>query len=211
LLQPSDVLLGYLRTSPSSAVINWLVTMRYTLFLVAKQIVVLPKSVTPARITSNLTGALAAANRLRFDTTDLKTLDNLAASGKQKRWAYAFPCQISWVYILTDSFSLPFYRFLTPPWRTYFLRTNWDTISADFFCSCRAWACQLAHIVTPSDESPLLRYHFLDTRLSLYGSACFIAAPITRAMYLRALIITWQKHSCEKLPNDFHWGAVNCD
>jgi glycerol 2-dehydrogenase (NADP+) len=69
--------------------------MRYTLFLVAKQIVVLPKSVTPARITSNLTGALAAANRLRFDTTDLKTLDNLAASGKQKRWAYAFPCQIS--------------------------------------------------------------------------------------------------------------------
>lgn len=81
-LQPSDVLLGY---------------------LLAKQIVVLPKSVTPARITSNLTGAVAAANRLRFDTTDLKTLDDLAASGKQK-------------------------RFLTPPWPVELGLANWPTL-----------------------------------------------------------------------------------
>lgn len=55
------------------------------LILVAKGIVVLPKSVTPVRITSNFTGAFAAANKLRFDIADLQTLDDLAASGKQKR------------------------------------------------------------------------------------------------------------------------------
>ena len=51
-------------------------------FLVAKGIVVLPKSVNPVRITSNFTGALAAMNELGCD---LQTLDGLAASGKQKR------------------------------------------------------------------------------------------------------------------------------
>jgi glycerol 2-dehydrogenase (NADP+) len=80
-LQPADVLLGYLRMS-FFFVVN---IIRYTLFLVAKGIVVLPKSITPARIISNFTGAIAAANKLRFDATDLQTLDNLAASGKQKR------------------------------------------------------------------------------------------------------------------------------
>ena len=57
----------------------------YILILVAKGIIVLPKSVTPVRITSNFRGALAAANKLFFDTCDLQTLDGLAASGKQRR------------------------------------------------------------------------------------------------------------------------------
>ncbi|KJA17611.1 hypothetical protein HYPSUDRAFT_170377 [Hypholoma sublateritium FD-334 SS-4] len=62
-LQPADVLLGY---------------------LIAKGIVVLPKSVTPARIASNFTGALAGAEKL--DTLDIEKLDGLAANGKQKRF-----------------------------------------------------------------------------------------------------------------------------
>ena len=45
----------------------------------------LPKSVTPARITSNFTGAVAAANKLTCNVNDIETLDGLAASGKQKR------------------------------------------------------------------------------------------------------------------------------
>ena len=45
----------------------------------------LPKSVTPARIASNFTGALAAADKLSSDVADLQTLDGLAAGGKQKR------------------------------------------------------------------------------------------------------------------------------
>jgi len=57
----------------------------YVNFLVVKGTVVLPKSVNPARITSNFTGAVAAANKLRFEDADLQTLDGLAASGKQKR------------------------------------------------------------------------------------------------------------------------------
>ena len=44
----------------------------------------LPKSVTPARIASNYTGALAAASKLSAD--DLAKLDSLAAAGKQKRF-----------------------------------------------------------------------------------------------------------------------------
>ncbi|KAL0576104.1 hypothetical protein V5O48_005878 [Marasmius crinis-equi] len=62
-LQPADVLLG------------WLVT---------KGVVTLPKSVTPARITSNLHGALSAATKLSKE--DIETIDGLAASGKQQRF-----------------------------------------------------------------------------------------------------------------------------
>ncbi|RDB26935.1 D-galacturonate reductase [Hypsizygus marmoreus] len=62
-LNPSDVLIGY---------------------LVAKGFVVLPKSVTPSRITSNLTGALVAAQKL--EKADIAELDGLAASGKQRRF-----------------------------------------------------------------------------------------------------------------------------
>ncbi|KAF8958162.1 NADP-dependent oxidoreductase domain-containing protein [Flammula alnicola] len=62
-LQPADILLGY---------------------LLAKGFVVLPKSVTPARIASNFTGALAAAEKL--DAADIEKLDGRAASGKQKRF-----------------------------------------------------------------------------------------------------------------------------
>ncbi|KAK7041444.1 hypothetical protein VNI00_009310 [Paramarasmius palmivorus] len=62
-LQPADVLLGW---------------------LVAKDIVALPKSVTPARITANLKGAIAASTKLTKE--DIETIDGLAASGKQKRF-----------------------------------------------------------------------------------------------------------------------------
>lgn len=44
----------------------------------------LPKSVTPARIEANFTGALAAYNKLTAD--DVAKLDGLAAAGKQKRF-----------------------------------------------------------------------------------------------------------------------------
>ncbi|KAG2142349.1 NADP-dependent oxidoreductase domain-containing protein [Suillus clintonianus] len=59
----SDVLLGYLLT---------------------KDVIVLPKSMTPSRIESNLTGALEAYKVLTPD--DLNVLDGIAASGKQKRF-----------------------------------------------------------------------------------------------------------------------------
>jgi glycerol 2-dehydrogenase (NADP+) len=51
---------------------------------VAKDIVVLPKSVTPSRIESNLTGALEAHSVLTPE--DIKILDGVAAGGKQKRF-----------------------------------------------------------------------------------------------------------------------------
>ena len=85
-LHPSDILLGYLRMFIFCLSAFNRDNNRFTyLILVAKDIVVLPKSVTPVRITSNFTGALAAANKLRFDVTDLQTLDRLAASGMQRR------------------------------------------------------------------------------------------------------------------------------
>lgn len=61
-LQNSDVLLGY---------------------LLAKGAVILPKSVTPARITTNFNGAIAAVQKM--DDADIKKLDGVAAGGKQKR------------------------------------------------------------------------------------------------------------------------------
>jgi glycerol 2-dehydrogenase (NADP+) len=79
-LQASDVLLGY---------------------LVAKGIVVLPKSVTPARIASNLTGAVGASKKL--DSADIEKLDGLAAAGKQK-------------------------RFITPPWPVDLGFANWPKL-----------------------------------------------------------------------------------
>lgn len=79
-LQPADVLLGY---------------------LLAKGIVVLPKSVTPARVASNYTGTIAALEKL--DASDIKTLDGLAAGGKQK-------------------------RFITPPWPVDLGFENWPKL-----------------------------------------------------------------------------------
>jgi len=55
--------------------------------IVAKGFVVLPKSVTPARIATNFTGAIAAAANL--EAADIEQLDGLAAGGKQRR--YIFP------------------------------------------------------------------------------------------------------------------------
>ncbi|KAL4079733.1 NADP-dependent oxidoreductase domain-containing protein [Scleroderma citrinum] len=62
-LKTSDVLLGY---------------------LLKKDIVLLPKSVTPERIETNLPGALLAYERLTAE--DMVALDNVAANGKQKRF-----------------------------------------------------------------------------------------------------------------------------
>ncbi|TRM70482.1 NADP-dependent oxidoreductase domain-containing protein [Schizophyllum amplum] len=78
-LQPVDVLLGY---------------------LVAKDIVCLPKSVTPKRIESNYTGAISAASKLTPE--DIAKLDGLAAAGKQK-------------------------RFVTPPWPVDLSFADWPT------------------------------------------------------------------------------------
>ena len=61
-MQTSDVLLGY---------------------LVAKDIVTLPKSVTPARIKANMEGTLAAVKKLTPE--DIEELDGVAASGKGVR------------------------------------------------------------------------------------------------------------------------------
>ena len=51
---------------------------------VAKGYVVLPKSVTPARIAANFKGALAAHKTLTKE--DVEQLDKVAAAGKQKRF-----------------------------------------------------------------------------------------------------------------------------
>ncbi|KAH7097023.1 Aldo/keto reductase [Auriculariales sp. MPI-PUGE-AT-0066] len=51
-------------------------------YLLSKNIVVLPKSVTPARISSNLTGPL----KVKLDDADIKALDGLAPGGKQQRF-----------------------------------------------------------------------------------------------------------------------------
>ncbi|KAL5522804.1 hypothetical protein ACEPAG_8822 [Sanghuangporus baumii] len=67
-------------------------------YLVKKDIVVLVKSVTPARIASNLTGTLAAVPKLTVE--DVEKLDGVAAAGKQK-------------------------RFITPPWVIDLGFDNW--------------------------------------------------------------------------------------
>jgi glycerol 2-dehydrogenase (NADP+) len=61
-LQTSDILLGY---------------------LLAKDIVILPKSVSLTRIASNMKGAITAAQKI--DKSDMEKLDKVAANGKQKR------------------------------------------------------------------------------------------------------------------------------
>jgi hypothetical protein len=48
--------------------------------------VILPKSVTPARIATNFNGAIAAVQKM--DDADIKKLDGVAAGGKQKRSAF---------------------------------------------------------------------------------------------------------------------------
>ncbi|KAJ6602273.1 NADP-dependent oxidoreductase domain-containing protein [Mycena sp. CBHHK59/15] len=60
-LQPADVLIGY---------------------LISKDIVTLPKSVTPSRIAANVSGALAAKSKLQ--PADIATLDGLAAAASRR-------------------------------------------------------------------------------------------------------------------------------
>ncbi|KAF5311011.1 hypothetical protein D9619_007737 [Psilocybe cf. subviscida] len=79
-LQPADILLGY---------------------LLYKGFVVLPKSVTPSRISANFTGALAATKTL--GATEFASLDGRAADGKQK-------------------------RFITPPWPVDLGFDNWPPL-----------------------------------------------------------------------------------
>ncbi|KAF7318728.1 Aldo-keto reductase [Mycena chlorophos] len=62
-VEPSDVLLGY---------------------LLANDVITLPKSVTPARIKANATGPVDAW--AKFSKEDITQLDGLAAAGKQKRF-----------------------------------------------------------------------------------------------------------------------------
>ncbi|KAF8348456.1 NADP-dependent oxidoreductase domain-containing protein [Amanita rubescens] len=62
-LKPANVLLGY---------------------LLAKDIVILPKSVNTDRIAANFNGALTGAAKL--EKSDIELLDGLAANGKQKRF-----------------------------------------------------------------------------------------------------------------------------
>ncbi|KAG6872471.1 hypothetical protein C0995_009470 [Termitomyces sp. Mi166 len=73
-LSAPDVLIGYLAKWPH--------------IIVSKGFVVIPKSVTPSRIASNLNGSLAAVNNL--EAADITELDGLAAAGKQKRLAAVF-------------------------------------------------------------------------------------------------------------------------
>ena len=73
-----------------------------------KDIVVLPKSVTPARISANLTHALGALSKLTDE--DVKVLDGIAAGGKQK-------------------------RFVTPPWGEHFLFIFFSVLSSPFLAS----------------------------------------------------------------------------
>jgi glycerol 2-dehydrogenase (NADP+) len=65
--------------------------------LVAKDIIVLPKSVTPSRISSNLKGAIRFAKSV--DKADLETLDGVAAMGKQKRFIMP-PWVITFILII---------------------------------------------------------------------------------------------------------------
>lgn len=84
-LQPAEVLLGYLRKA--SLVIISSVAFILSYFAVAKGIVVLPKSVTPSRISANLPGAIRGLETLT--KADIERLDGLAATGKQKRFDIA--------------------------------------------------------------------------------------------------------------------------
>lgn len=94
----SDVLLGYLRMFPPMLRFN---PYKLTSLIVKKEVCVLPKSVTPSRISSNLEGALAAYNKL--DDSDVAKLDGVASTGKQK-------------------------RLVSPPWGVDFGFDNWPVI-----------------------------------------------------------------------------------
>lgn len=86
-------------------------------YLVAKNIVTLPKSVTPARIKSNLEGAVAAAKKLTRE--DIAKLDGVAASGKQNRYVPI----IHIACLEHDSNITP--SLIQPPWGVDLGFDNW--------------------------------------------------------------------------------------
>ncbi|KAG6896440.1 hypothetical protein C0992_008270 [Termitomyces sp. T32_za158] len=80
-------------------------------YLVSKGFIVIPKSVTPSRIASNLNGPVIAMNKL--SATDIAALDGLAAAGKQKRFVIVQMFDSAHVEVKFPSKL----RFVTPPWR----------------------------------------------------------------------------------------------
>lgn len=96
-LAPSDILLGYMRTSNFQRFTSNTNPFRS----VKKDVCVLPKSVTPSRITSNLKGAIDAYSKL--DAGDIAKLDGVVSTGKQK-------------------------RLVSPPWGVDFGFDNWPVI-----------------------------------------------------------------------------------
>lgn len=118
-LQIPDVLLGYLGKLKSNNLLLGESLMHHGLS-VAKEIVTLPKSVTPARIASNYHGALAAASKLTKE--DLEKLDGVAASGKQKR--YVMPV-MSLPDVSSEPLQLCSASLIMPPWPVDLGFENW--------------------------------------------------------------------------------------
>jgi len=80
-LNSADILLGYLSMVLAGRALQ---ATQLSSPTVARGLVVLPRSITPSRIVSNLTSAVNAAQKL--DAIDMEMLDGLAASGRQKRY-----------------------------------------------------------------------------------------------------------------------------
>ncbi len=80
-----------------------------------KGIVVLPKSVTPSRIASNIKGAIAAAEVLT--EANITQLDEVAPGGKQKR--YVLPNSASKLIHWLD-------RLIRPPWGVPLGFSDWN-------------------------------------------------------------------------------------
>ena len=95
--------------------------LRLTSIAVAKGYVVLPKSVTPSRITANLKGTIAAYKALSKE--DIEKLDSVAASGKQK-------------------------RFIMPPWRKCFRRCTMHA-SNNYSSQLSTWASGIGQDTRP--------------------------------------------------------------
>jgi glycerol 2-dehydrogenase (NADP+) len=78
----ADVLLGFL---VANDIVTCASSMR-SVYVYAESLYTVPKSVSPARIKSNLDNTLATAKKLKENPTDLEELNGVAASGKQHRF-----------------------------------------------------------------------------------------------------------------------------